>query len=94
MSTDGTAEGTGQKGPVVKHGLHEANPDADYWLSRTIEERVAAVEVLRQRMWPGPNGVGSGIARVVRILIKGVVVYDSTRPSEDNERAWRHSSNS
>lgn len=57
-------------GPVVVKGLHDRDNDADYWLTRPITERVAAIEILRQRMWGGPDGVGSGLKRVCRVTYR------------------------
>lgn len=47
---------------------HPPDPqDAAYWLSRTPQERLAAVEALRRRIH-GDDYDAGGIARVMRII--------------------------
>lgn len=38
-----------------------------YWAGVSLEERVAAVEVLRRRMYGGNDGVRPGLQRVCRV---------------------------
>jgi hypothetical protein len=52
---------------VNKHRLHErttAHDDLNYWLSRTPEERVAAVDYLRTQFY----GNTAGLQRVARVV--------------------------
>jgi hypothetical protein len=53
---------------VSKHNLHDsqAKLDLEYWLSRTPEERVEAVEILRRQFY----GVAATarLQRVVRVI--------------------------
>lgn len=50
---------------------HPPDPqDAAYWLSRTPQERLAAVEALRRRIH-GDDYAAGGIARVARIIRLG-----------------------
>jgi hypothetical protein len=52
---------------VKKHSLHdfsETEEDLKYWLSKTPEERLAAVEYLRRQYY----GSASGFQRIARIV--------------------------
>jgi hypothetical protein len=42
----------------------QLNSDLNYWLSRTPEERISAVEILRRQF----NGNSAGLQRTVRII--------------------------
>jgi len=42
----------------------QLNSDLDYWLSRTPEERISAVEILRRQF----NGNSARLQRTVRII--------------------------
>ncbi len=43
--------------------------DLDFWLSRPVAERIAAVEILRRRVFGGDSGAtGSRLQRVCRII--------------------------
>ena len=51
---------------VSKHHLHgsQAKLDLEYWLSRTPEERVEAVEILRRQFY----GNSARLQRVARVI--------------------------
>jgi hypothetical protein len=52
---------------VAKHELNDpdaARRDLEYWLSRTPEERVEAVEILRRQLYGNPGRIQK-VARVV-----------------------------
>jgi len=53
---------------VAKTTVKDQIDDMQYWLTVPMSERVAAVEVLRQRMYGGENGDGQGLQRVCRII--------------------------
>ena len=42
----------------------QLNSDLNYWLSRTPEERISAVEILRRQY----NGNSAGLQRTVKII--------------------------
>ena len=44
--------------------VEESNPDLEYWLSRTPEERLEAVEFLRRQVYGRP----ARLQRVLRIV--------------------------
>ena len=53
---------------VVKSTVHDQPDDSEFWNSKSMTERVAAVEILRQR-WIGVNdGTRQGLQRVCRII--------------------------
>jgi hypothetical protein len=47
--------------------LHAKSTDRAYWLSRPIEERIAAVEFLRQQLFEARPDAEQGLQRVCRI---------------------------
>jgi hypothetical protein len=47
--------------------LHAKSNDLAYWLSRPMAERIAAVELLRQRHDAGRPNAGQGLQRVCRV---------------------------
>jgi len=52
---------------IKKINLHDKDQitsDLQYWLSRTPEERISAVEILRRQH----NGNSAGLQRTVRII--------------------------
>lgn len=53
---------------VNKIALHEQQDEIAYWLSVSPTERIAAVEVLRQRVFGGADGTRQGLQRVCRII--------------------------
>jgi hypothetical protein len=53
---------------VTKTSLHGIDDDVLFWLGKPPEERVAAVEVLRQRVFGGDGETGQGLQRVCRII--------------------------
>lgn len=53
---------------VNKTSLHEQQDDIAYWLSVSPAERIAAVEILRQRVFGGADGTRQGLQRVCRII--------------------------
>ena len=53
---------------VKKSTVQGQADDVQYWLSVPMSERVAAVEVLRQRMFGGQDGTRQGLQRVCRII--------------------------
>ncbi len=53
---------------VMKSSVSCQADEVQYWLSVPMPERVAAVEVLRQRMFGGQNGTRQGLQRVCRII--------------------------
>ena len=55
---------------VKKHLLHEHNQDKEdlqYWLSKTPEERIAAIEFLRRQA----HGSSERLQRVARVVKLG-----------------------
>ena len=59
----------GQMALVVNRvDLHENGSDLRYWLSRDPAERIAAVEVIRQRICGGSDEARQGLQRVCRII--------------------------
>ena len=46
------------------NGKEQLNYDLNYWLPRTPEERISAVEILRRQF----NGNSAGLQRTVRII--------------------------
>ena len=53
-----------------KSTLHGSSNDVLFWLSKSPEERVAAVEILRQRVFGGDGESRQGLQRVCRIIRK------------------------
>jgi hypothetical protein len=47
---------------------HDLDDDLDFWLTRPVEERIAAVEVLRRRVFGYDDAAGSRLQRVCRIV--------------------------
>ena len=59
----------GQMALVVNRvDLHENGSELRYWLSRDPAERIAAVEVIRQRLFGGSDEARQGFQRVCRII--------------------------
>ena len=59
----------GQMALVVNRvKLHEGDSELQYWLSRDPSERIAAVEVIRQRVFGGADETRQGLQRVCRII--------------------------
>jgi hypothetical protein len=52
---------------VVRASLKDPNQDQAYWLSRIPEERIAAVEFLRQQLHPEYDLPQMKVERVVRV---------------------------
>lgn len=48
--------------------LHEGDSELRYWLSRDPAERIAAVEIIRQRVFGGTDETRQGLQRVCRII--------------------------
>ncbi|MEW6703125.1 MAG: hypothetical protein AB1298_10475 [Bacteroidota bacterium] len=44
------------------------NYDLEYWLSKTPEERISAIEFLRQQFYETENGSTPRLQRVVKII--------------------------
>ena len=44
------------------------NYDLEYWLSKTPEERVAAIEFLRQQRYEAKDGSTPRLQRVVKVI--------------------------
>jgi hypothetical protein len=53
---------------VHRTTLHAPSQDRAYWLSRTLEERIAAVEFLRQQFHPEYDLLAMKVEKVVRII--------------------------
>ena len=59
----------GQMALVVNRvNLHKGDSGLQYWLSRDPAERIAAVEIIRQRIFGGTNETRQGLQRVCRII--------------------------
>ncbi len=59
----------GQMALVVNRvKLHESDSELQYWLSREPAERIAAVEIIRQRIFGGTDEARQGLQRVCRII--------------------------
>ena len=59
----------GQMALVVNRvKLHEGDSELEYWLSREPAERIAAVEIIRQRIFGGADETRQGLQRVCRII--------------------------
>jgi hypothetical protein len=53
---------------VSKSTVQTQSDDLNYWRTIPIAQRVAVVEVLRQRMFGENNGTRQGLHRVCRII--------------------------
>ena len=53
---------------VAKSTVQNQSDDLTYWRTIPIAQRVAVVEVLRQRMFGENNGTRQGLQRVCRII--------------------------
>jgi hypothetical protein len=53
---------------ATKSTLHEQPDDLEYWLGVPMSERVAAVEILRQRVFGGVHGARQGLQRVCCVI--------------------------
>ena len=59
----------GQMELVVKRvHLYKDDSGLQYWLSRDPAERIAAVEIIRQRVFGGTDETLQGLQRVCRII--------------------------
>ena len=59
----------GQMALVVNRvALREKDSELQYWLSRDPSERIAAVEIIRQRIFGGTDETRQGLQRVCRII--------------------------
>ncbi|MFT3852827.1 MAG: hypothetical protein QM733_08835 [Ilumatobacteraceae bacterium] len=55
---------------IIRRSLHDPDDELAYWLSRPVEERIAAVEVLRRRVFgiSDDTATGSRLQRVCRVV--------------------------
>ncbi len=61
----------GQMALVVNRvKLQDADSELEYWLSRDPAERIAAVEIIRQRIFGGTDEARQGLQRVCRIICR------------------------
>ncbi len=61
----------GQMALVVNRvRLHEGDSELQYWLSRDPAERIAAVEIIRQRVFGGTDEARQGLQRVCQIICR------------------------
>ena len=61
----------GQMALVVNRvKLHEGDSELQYWLNRDPAERIAAVEIIRQRVFGGADETRQGLQRVCRIICR------------------------
>ena len=61
----------GQMALVVNRvKLYEGDSELEYWLSRDPAERIAAVEIIRQRLFGGTDEARQGLQRVCRIICR------------------------
>ena len=59
----------GQMALVVNRvNLRKSDSELQYWLSRDPAERIAAVEIIRQRIFGGTDETRQGLQRVCRII--------------------------
>ncbi len=59
----------GQMALVVNRvNLHQRDSELQYWLSRDPSERIAAVEIIRRRIFGGTDETRQGLQRVCRII--------------------------
>ncbi|MFH1052718.1 MAG: hypothetical protein V1779_17490 [bacterium] len=52
---------------IHKYKLGEEPKERDYWLNKSPEERLMALEILRQQTYT-ENDIKQGLQRVVRII--------------------------
>jgi len=65
----GTRSSSSEMKVVVNRiDLHEPEHDVKYWLSRSIEERISAVEILRRRVYGTGRADREGIQKVVTVI--------------------------
>ena len=50
--------------------LKDKNSDLEYWLTKTPEERLEAIEILRQQYIKFTKDVQQGLQRVCRVINK------------------------
>ena len=55
---------------VNRVALREKDSELQYWLSRDPAERIAAVEIIRQRIFGGTDETRQGLQRVCRIICR------------------------
>jgi hypothetical protein len=61
----------GQMALVVNRvKLQEGDSELQYWLSRDPAERIAAVEIIRQRVFGGTDEARQELQRVCRIICR------------------------
>ena len=61
----------GQMALVVNRvKLHEGDSELQYWLNRDPAERIAALEIIRQRVFGGADEDRQGLQRVCRIICR------------------------
>ena len=53
---------------VEKRKMKDENTDLDYWLSRTSDERLSAVELIRQNLYGYLNDNPPRLQRIVTIV--------------------------
>lgn len=53
---------------VLRSPLAGQQDELGFWLTKPMSERVAAVEVLRQRLFGGTDAARQGLQRVCRIV--------------------------
>ncbi len=53
---------------VIQDMLYKDDSELQYWLSRDPAERIAAVEIIRQRVFGGTDETRQGLQRVCRII--------------------------
>jgi hypothetical protein len=53
---------------ATKSTLHGQPDEIQHWLGVSMSERVAAVEILRQRVFGGVHGTRQGLQRVCRVI--------------------------
>lgn len=79
---------------VTRASLHDVDDDIEYWLSQPPSARIAAVEVLRRRVFGESDyATGSRLQRVCRVVHRASTPgYGSIRstPAE----SWRRSTTS
>lgn len=46
----------------------QRNYDLEYWLSKTPEERISAIELLRQQLYETKDGVAPRLQRVIKVI--------------------------
>ncbi|MBM4172367.1 MAG: hypothetical protein FJ214_10900 [Ignavibacteria bacterium] len=48
--------------------IDDYNYDLDYWLSKNAEERISAIEILRQQFYEAENGITPRLQRILKIV--------------------------